>query len=206
MAASTDEELAARLKQGDSAAFDELFQKYRARLYSFLVRLSKRREIAEDLLQETWMRVATRISSLQDDSKLAPWLFAVARNLYGSYQRSRWIAARGLLQFARLRAPSQTPVSPFEALAGDEFEKKIEQALASLPTHSREALLLVCVEGFTPSEAAVVCNLDGATFRKRLSRARAQMAERICTFPLDLNSERPGKDPGGASLLERKGK
>jgi len=183
MAEYSDQELVARLKQCDTAAFDELFERYRARLYGFLVRLSGRRDVAEDLLQETWIRLATRVSSLREDARLAPWLFTVARNLYCSYRRSKLLAARRILEFSRLRTAAETPVSPFEAAALDESERRIERALASLPLRCREALLLVSVEGLTPSEAAAICNLDPAALRKRLSRARAQLAAKIRELP-----------------------
>ena len=178
MSNHTDQELVERLRQCDVVAFDEVFERYRARLYGFLVRLSGSRDVAEDLLQETWIRLATRVSSLREDSKLAPWLFSVARNLYCSYRRSRLLAAKRILELSRLRAGRESE-SPFEAVARGEREQRIEHALASLPLRYREALLLVSVEGLSSSEAAAICDLDAATLRKRLSRARALMAAKI---------------------------
>jgi hypothetical protein len=75
-----ERDLVARLKRGEPAAFDEAFDAYGSRLFSFLVRLSHRWEVAEDLLQETWLRLATRAPLLRDDTRLSAWLFTVARN------------------------------------------------------------------------------------------------------------------------------
>jgi RNA polymerase sigma-70 factor (ECF subfamily) len=202
MANVTDQDLVARLKECDAAAFDELFEKYRARLFGFLMRLSTRRDVAEDLLQETWIRPATKVSTLREDTKLAPWLFAVARNLFYSYRRSKMLGGERLLEFSRLCLDTEASISPFEAVAGDEFEVRLEHVLALLPLRYREALLLVAVEGMAPSEAAAVCNLDSATFRKRLSRARVMLAAKLgklqrglgssgkATYPADTQSER----------------
>jgi RNA polymerase sigma-70 factor (ECF subfamily) len=85
--------LVARLKAGDAAAFEALYEAYRPRLFGFLVRLSRRRDVAEDLLEETWLRLVTRGSTLTDDERLGPWLFTVARNLYFSWRRSRGVDA-----------------------------------------------------------------------------------------------------------------
>ncbi len=71
------------------------------------------------------------------------------------------------------------PPSPFEATAASEMERRLEQALASLPASARDVLLLVGVEGLTPSEAAVVCGLRPEALRQRLSRARALLAARL---------------------------
>lgn len=86
---SPDTLLVSRLQRGDTAAFDEVHAQLNARLFSFLLRLSRRRDVAEDLLEETWLRLVTHAKRLRPDTRLAPWLFTVARNLYVSHQRSR---------------------------------------------------------------------------------------------------------------------
>jgi RNA polymerase sigma-70 factor (ECF subfamily) len=82
-------QLVARLKTSDTAAFEAVYQVFHPRLYSFLVRLSRRRETAEDLLEETWLRLVSHARNLADDTSLAAWLFTVARNLYVSWCRNR---------------------------------------------------------------------------------------------------------------------
>ncbi len=184
-----EQELVARLKGCDPAAFDEVFEKYRARLYAFLVRLSRRTDVAEDLLQETWIRLATRVSTLREDEKLVPWLYAVARNLYLSHMRSRMLFTDRLRVFSRLSRESASSLSPFEDVARDELEKRLERALASLPLRYREVFLLVAVEGMSHSEAATVCNLDPGALRKRLSRARSMLAARLKLNPQSVDVE-----------------
>ena len=75
--------------RGDRAAFDRVYELYRPRLFAFLLRLSRSRTVAEDLLDETWLRLVAHAASLRPDTRLASWLFTVARNLYWTHRRSR---------------------------------------------------------------------------------------------------------------------
>ena len=171
--------LVARLRAGDSAAFDAVYAAFNARVFGFLARLSRRRDVAEDLLEETWLRLVARAHRLQPDTELGPWLFTVARNLYFSYCRSRLLADSRVADLMGLW-PAGTPrPSPFEETAASELERRLERALASLPAASREVLLLVAVEGLTSSEAAAVCGVTPEALRQRLSRARALLAKRL---------------------------
>ncbi len=176
-----DSELAliARLRNGDRAAFDAVFDAFHGRLFTFLARLSRRRDLAEDLLEETWLRLVAHADRLEPDTRLAAWLYTVARNLYVSYCRSRSLdesSAADLIAIWPLAAPSP---SPFELAAASELERRLEQALARLPARYREVLLLVAVEGFTPAEAAVVCGISGEALRQRLLRARGALAREL---------------------------
>jgi RNA polymerase sigma factor (sigma-70 family) len=169
----------ARLRDGDPGAFDLVYEEYRARLYGFLARMSRSRDVAEDLAEETWLRLVASGARLEPDTRLGPWLFTVARNLYYSYCRSRALdesLAGGLIG---LWPGGSSRPSPFEETAARELEWQVERALAGLPAHYREALLLVGVEGLSPSEAAGVCGLTAEAFRQRLSRARAALDRAI---------------------------
>lgn len=168
-----------QLKAGDPAAFDVVYAAYHARLFNFLVRLSRNRQVAEDLVDETWVRLVTRAGRLRADTQLAAWLFTVARNLYLSYCRSRLVEESHLPALMGLWPGGASRPSPFEATAASEFERRLEAALASLPLPYREVLLLVGVEGLRPAEAAIVCAISPEALRQRLSRARAMLRQRL---------------------------
>ena len=168
--------LVTRLKAGDPAAFEAVYEAYRPRLFSFLVRLSRRRDVAEDLLEETWLRLVGRVTTLADDACLGPWLFAVARNLYFSWRRSRAVDETRTSELDPSWPAPERGDSPFEAAARAELERRVEAALGRLSLRDREVLLLVGVEGMTPSEAAEVCGLPAVTLRARLHRARERLA------------------------------
>lgn len=172
--------LVERLRTGKPGDFDEVYAAYNGRLFNFLARLSRRWDVAEDLLEETWVRVIEHSRRLRPDTQLAPWLFTVARNLYLTYCRSR-VLDDGLTARMGLWPAAISQPSPFESAAANELERRVETALASLPRTYREVLLLVWVEGLTPAEAAVVCDVRPEALRQRLSRGRALLAERLRT-------------------------
>ena len=168
-----------RLRRSDHAAFDAVFQEFHARLYSFLARLSRDRDVAEDLIEETWLRLVANAERLRPDTRLGAWLFTVARNIHVSYCRSRAIDESHECGPLSLWPTSPASPSPFEEAAAGELERRVERALAALPARYRETLLLVAVEGFTPAEAAAICQVSPENLRQRLSRARAMLAREV---------------------------
>ena len=173
-----------RLKAGDTAAFEQLYNHYRPRLFSFLARLTQQRELAEDLLQETWIRLARHAPRIEETTQLGPWLFTVARNLHRSHLR--W----AIVDLDRRRWLKQTMAlgiehtSPFDLASASELERAVERSVALLPIKYREALLLVVVDGFEPRAAAEVLGVKAETLRQRLSRARA-MVSRVLALSTD---------------------
>jgi RNA polymerase sigma factor (sigma-70 family) len=169
-------DLVRRLAAGDAAAFDEIYDAYRARLFTFLARLSRRRDVAEDLLEETWLRLVSHAGRIAPGTPLAPWLYTVARNLFYSYCRSRNVEdsrAAGLMGLWPLPTPEP---SPFERASASELEARLERALAALPPIYREILELAVVAGLSASEISITCGVPPETCRQRLSRAREKLA------------------------------
>ncbi|HEY8087761.1 MAG TPA: RNA polymerase sigma factor [Polyangiaceae bacterium] len=174
-----DQPLVDALRRGDSSAFDRVYVKYRPRIYGFLLRLSGRQHVAEDLFQETWLKLARHAPRLAEDTDLPAWLFTVARNAWVSHRR--WSA----LDLSRLVALDED--SPLLGKAQDAEARadasrgvaRLERAIASLPAASREVLLLVGVEGFEQEQAAGMLGITYAALRQRLARARAQLAEKL---------------------------
>jgi RNA polymerase sigma-70 factor (ECF subfamily) len=171
--------LVERLRDGDTAAFDAVYDELNARLFTFLLRLSRRRDVAEDLLEETWLRLVRHAARLRPDTRIAPWLFTVARHLYVSYVRSRVLEDSASAGLMTLWPFNISHSSPFEAAAASELERRIERALASMPASSREVLLLVAVGGLDQADAADVCGISLEALRQRLSRARALLARML---------------------------
>src|SRR5437763_12930124 len=174
----TELALVARLRQGDADAFDDVFAAFNTRLFTFLVRLSRRRDVAEDLVEETWLRLVTHARRLRPDTRLGPWLFTVARHLHASYCRSRLLEDSHASGLMGLWPHGRPGPSPFEAVEAGETERRVATALASHPLAYREALLLIAVEGLRHSEAAEICGVTAEAMRQRVSRARALLARR----------------------------
>lgn len=181
--APDDEQLfVARLNAGDTGAFDEVYDVYRPRLFAFLLRMSRNRALAEDLLEETWLRLVRHATRLRPDTRLGPWLFTVARNLYWSHRRDALLEESFVPELTLWPSPAPWP-SPFDLAAAGELERRVERALSTLSPQYREVLLLVGHEGLTPADAAVVCAISPEALRQRLSRARAALAEKLCETP-----------------------
>jgi RNA polymerase sigma factor (sigma-70 family) len=172
-------DLVARIRSGDAGAFDAIHAEYNGRLFGFLARLSRRRDVAEDLLDETWLRFVDRAHRLRPDTRLGPFLFTVARNLYVSYCRSRMLEDAQTADAIGLWPLGTPRPSPFDATVANETGRRLDKAIAALPAAHREALLLVSVEGMKPAEAAAVCGITPEAMRQRLSRARAAIAKHL---------------------------
>ncbi len=171
--------LVERLRRGDEAAFDAVYDAFNLRLFTFLLRLTRRHHVAEDLLEETWLRLVTHAHRLRHDTRLGPWLFTVARNLHVSYVRSRVLEDSTTNGLMTLWPFSLERSSPFETTAANELERRIERALSSLPPAAREVLLLVGVAGLDHSDAADVLGLTPQALRQRLHRARTMLSQAL---------------------------
>jgi RNA polymerase sigma-70 factor (ECF subfamily) len=177
-APAPDAELVASLRRGDASAFDRVYSTYHTRVFSFLLRLSGRRDTAEDLAQETWLKLAKAAPGLREDTTLAPFLFTVARNAFVSHRRWAMLDLSRIVTFG-LEAMGSAATEPTPE-ASHESARAIallEGALQRLPVASREVLLLVGVEGIEQEEVARMLGLSYDALRQRLSRARAQLAE-----------------------------
>jgi RNA polymerase sigma-70 factor (ECF subfamily) len=172
-------ELVRRLQSRDQAAFDAVYDAFHPRLYNFLARLANSRDVAEDLAEETWLRLVVHAPRLQPETRLGAWLFTVARNLHVSYRRSRVLEDAHAGELLGLWPSGSRPPSPLESAEATERHQRLGAALALLPIRYREALLLVGVEGLQPAEAAGICGITPEAMRQRLSRARALLARRL---------------------------
>jgi len=163
------------LRAGQATAFDALYAAYARRIYGFLYRLSGRRDLADDLSQEHWLRVARHAVSLREDTDLGAWMFTIARNLYRGHQRfAIFDRLRGRDAIEADHAPSpERDATARQALA------QLERALGRLSPAHREILLLVGAEGLEPTRAAEVLGQKPEATRQRLLRARAALTQAL---------------------------
>jgi RNA polymerase sigma-70 factor (ECF subfamily) len=173
---ATEAQLVAALRRGDAAAFDEAYARHRDRVFNFLYRLCGRRDLAEDLFQETFLKLARHALRLDEDTDLGAWLYTVARNHWRSHQRWSLVDAQRVFGLAREPRPDPHPES--RSVARDEIER-LERALARLPPASREVIVMVAIEGIAQDRAAQLLAIAPDALRQRLSRARAQLAKAL---------------------------
>lgn len=169
------------LRSGDRAAFDAVFAAYKRRLYVYLLRMTRRKDSAEDLVQETFLRLAQHARTLQPETRLGAYLFTIAHRLFLTWARARHVRAQ-LAGDLPPREVAGDARNPLEALADSQTQIAIERAFASLAPAYREVALLVGVEGLQPTEVAEILGQRPEAVRQRLARARIQLADALGDF------------------------
>ena len=189
MTSKTDEgALIARLRGGDASAIEEVYSIYRKPIFGFLVRLARDRHLAEDLFQNTWVKVTRSAGRLREDTELRAWIFTVARNEFRSYRRWQLVDVSRLFLFGVERHDHSHPLeTESHATIG---LARLERGLAELGASDREVLLLVCVEGMEPQQAATVLGISHAALRQRLGRARARLKDVVSKIEREPDAHR----------------
>ena len=170
--------IARGLRERDMELLADLVERCQHRLVRYLLYLTGRREYAEDLAQETWIRVLQRGSQYNGRQRFDPWLFAIARNLAIDYLRKK----RKAVQTASLPDDrdeillvSSSGPSPFEAAARSEDAIRLAGRLQILPPLYREALLLRFQEDLSLAEIAQVLGSPVTTVTSRIYRGLAAL-------------------------------
>lgn len=165
------------LRALDARAFETAFSVFSPRLNGWLVRMGAPRAVAEELVQEAFVRLARSAPTLREDTRVGAWLFTVTRNLWVSHRRWCWLDGTRLMELAD-QALSR-PVTPVEQAIGNEAASRVEKAVAALPEPQRAVFLLVALEGMEPTEAAGVLGIAPEAARQRLARARKSLKEAL---------------------------
>jgi RNA polymerase sigma-70 factor (ECF subfamily) len=182
MASRLDCDAISLLRRRDPRGFELAYTEYSARLLGFLRRLTGRPELADDLLQHAFLRLAERGSELPPSSDLRAWLFAVARNAYLSELRAARSRPEPAAALEELASP--TPDVEARLLLGD-----VDHALSALRLEDREVLLLIGVEGLAPDTVSRLLGITAAAMRQRLSRARARLLAELERTPERATNE-----------------
>jgi len=160
---------------GSTAAFDLLYQRIGARLFGYLIRLTRERERAEDLLQVTFAKMHRARDSYLRGSPVLPWVFAIAHRAFLDDRRRVRNRQEDLSHDGRLPEPTA------EALSGGampaELSDVLELALAQLPDHYREAIVLTKVTGLSVAEAAEVLGTTSAAVKLRVHRGYKELRQ-----------------------------
>lgn len=174
------------LRDGSPRAFAAFHRAHSPRLYAYLVRLTRDRALADDLFQESWLRLARALPGLlADDGRgntpdLRAFVFAIARNAFLDARRADRRRPTIPLDDDTTDAGPRDDAPSLEAVLADrQTLGYLEEVLGTLPETAREILHLVAFEGMTPQEAAPVLGLTPEATRKRLERARGALAEAL---------------------------
>jgi len=174
--------IARGLRRRDPDLLDRLIEQYQHRLLRYLLYLSGNRELAEDLFQETWIRVLECGHRYDGEHAFSTWLYAVARNLTIDYLRKRNpVSLDGLMENEEHVPfePADTRPPAWELVAQHEQAERISAALVSIPAEYRETVLLRFQEGLTFEEIATVSGAPVGTVKSRLYRGLNMLMSRL---------------------------
>jgi RNA polymerase sigma-70 factor (ECF subfamily) len=174
--------IARGLRRRDPDLLDQLIEQYQHRLLRYLVCLTRNRDLAEDLFQETWIRVLERGAQYDGRHEFSTWLYAVARNLTIDYMRRKApVSLDGLMNdedHVPLEPADPRPLA-WEVMAQHEQAERIGSALGGMPAEYRETVVLRFQEGLALEEIATVTGARLGTVKSRLYRGLNMLMERL---------------------------
>lgn len=182
-----DAALMMRVKQGDTAAFAELVDKYKQPVMNLIYRTLRDATEAEDLAQNVFLQVYKSAQRYRVSAKFSTWLFTIARNLCLNEIRRR---SRHPAESLDAPHPEQADqplhqfedkrnLSPPETMLHGELERKIEEALAELPENQRTAVLLCRQEELSYEEIAEILNCSLSATKSLIHRGRETLRQKL---------------------------
>jgi RNA polymerase sigma-70 factor, ECF subfamily len=182
-----DSAVVAAFLAGDRRGFNELVERYQSRLLNFVYRTTGDRERAEDLVQETFIRIYRHLHRFDQSKKFSTWAYTIASNLAKNELRNR--SRNPLVLFQMIRRSWDSDERPLEwednTYRPDDLYRKrhlremVESVVSELPEHHRTVFVLREMEGKTYEEIAEITGCNLGTVKSRLNRARNNFAQNI---------------------------
>ncbi|MBP7147829.1 MAG: sigma-70 family RNA polymerase sigma factor [Acidobacteria bacterium] len=176
----SDADLMVRVSAGDRDAFAALVDRYKDPMVSYLTRLTGNRARAEDLAQESFVRLFQAAPRYSEQGKLIAFLYRIATNLARSEDRRvrRWSLLRGRFASAHPHGVD----SPQADLLRQELHARVSEAIAALPLAYRVPLVLHEIEGWSYEQVAQVTGAPEGTVKSRINRARQRLKEELAPY------------------------
>jgi len=195
----TDETLMEAYQQGDETALAQLVRRHSGPLLGYLTRMSSSPHLAEDLFQETFVRVHRKADTFRPDGKFKSWLYTIATHLAVDELRRRKRAPI-MLSLEEQNGDhhplsdrlADTAAGPADCAASADLRARVRGALGVLTPGQRAILSLTYFEGFTYPEAARALGRSVGTIKKQMSRALRSLARALPDLA-------PGHAAGGAA-------
>ncbi len=185
----TDQEIVLWARQGAETAYRELIRRYQRPVFSLVYRMVRDRELAEDLVQETFIKVLNAIERYRPEFKFSSWIFKIANNAAIDHLRRKELTTLSLeggpdaTTQDRLEATAlqlgDSSESQLEELEARELGAAIERAISQLRPEYRSCIILRHIEGRPYDEIADVLGLPIGTVKTYIHRARAELKEAL---------------------------
>jgi RNA polymerase sigma-70 factor, ECF subfamily len=176
----TDRELFALIAGDSEPAFSEFVNRYKNRLYNFIFRIISEKETAEDILQDTFLRVYNQRKNYSPDYALSTWVYTIALNLVRSELRKRKLRKYLSLDFLKEETDAELPdtTNPEPGM----LKPILEKAVKSLPPEYRLAFVLCDINRLPYDEIAEIMRVPVGTVKSRINRARTMLREKLLPY------------------------
>jgi RNA polymerase sigma-70 factor (ECF subfamily) len=176
----SDADLMARVRGGDREAFADLVDRHKDAVVNYLTRLSGSRDRAEDLGQETFLRLFRSAGGYVEQGYLRAYLFRIATNLVRSEERRE--RRQRLLQPLLGGEPDRTEPAAHAGLLRQELQRVLAAAVARLPLRYRVPLVLHEIEGWSYADIAADLDAREGTIKSRIHRGRQSLKKQLETY------------------------
>ena len=189
MLKKNDSELVEDLKRGDAKAFTELVDRHHAKVYQLALKLTRNETDAEDVMQETFLRVYNRIATFRGEAAFSSWLYRIAANAcfakLGERRKHEHADIDDVFPDAeRGLAPTVSDWSrqPDSVLLSSEALGVLDKAISELPEDFRMVVVLRDIQGLSNAQVADILDLTVAAVKSRLHRARLHLRKRLSDY------------------------
>ncbi len=181
-----DQILVERSLQGEQQAFGQLVGRYQKSVYNLAYRMTGRREDAENLTQETFLRAYAKLETFQIGRRFSPWLFRIASNLcinWKSRRERRELSLDSLDESQKEQLLfSDASADPLFQIEQDQLQTLLQQEILALPIRYRLVFTLRYVEDHSCREIAEILDMPEGTVKTHLFRARRILKEKLKSF------------------------
>lgn len=162
-----EQDLINRVKEGDPKAIDDIVETYKDPLFAFILRMSGNHSTAEDIFQETWLRVVRYIRDFRGDSKFSTWLFQIALNLYRDAERKKKKMLYEPIEDHMKTLSCDPDIDPIRIIKA----QKVRKIVNELPSKMREVIILRYFHELSDHEIADIVGCPEGTVKSRCFRA-----------------------------------
>ncbi len=203
-----DTRLLAAARAGEAQALEKLIVRHQSRVFRFALKMCRRNEDAEDVLQETLLAAARTLKDYRGDASLSTWLYTIARSFCIKKRRRSKFAPAHLVSLAAEEARPVFEIPdpdrpPDQALEKRELAAELTRAVDALPPAYRDVLVLRDIEGLPAAEVASVMSLTVQAVKSRLHRARAQVRQAVAPLLGVGETRKPRTCPDIVGLFSR---
>jgi RNA polymerase sigma-70 factor (ECF subfamily) len=189
---TTDEALMIRYQRGDRSAFATLVRRHQTALYNFALRQLRTPEVAQDVVQEAFMRVVQNAQDFKHEARFTTWVYTITRNLCIDQMRKRALRKHPSLDEGRQSSEGEGPTlgeQTADAKAnvereatGTELRERITQAVETLPDDQREVFLMREVANLPFKEIAEITGVPENTVKSRMRYALERLQAALSEF------------------------